>query len=217
MIELDDGSLVQKAAAYRITFGHGTDKSNDRLKRVRGIGRAKMEPALEAIAEGSDERDDDMEPVVQPLDVVIVTAKMEGDCESACICQIQELKHGGTIENDLTMTELRESSTKVAVRLAQVQEDGGALWYNGSVVSSMVLKNVDGSDVPPTCLGATCATKLRAAPRAVNHAKSRRSGFLWWFLLAVGGYSRGFSPDGEATREVSHRTERLLERFNLSV
>ena len=48
----------------------------------------------------------------------------------------------------------------------------------------------------------------------MNDAKSRRSGFLWWFLLAVGGYSRGFSPDGEVTMEVSHRTERLPGGFS---
>lgn len=35
------GHVVCKASAYYIVFGKGTPKSNDRLKRVRGIGRAR--------------------------------------------------------------------------------------------------------------------------------------------------------------------------------
>ena len=43
MIALDDGSLVQKAAAYRIAFGHGTDKSNDRATAA-SLNRFYWEP-----------------------------------------------------------------------------------------------------------------------------------------------------------------------------
>jgi hypothetical protein len=37
-----DGVLVGKPSAFRVLFGRGSPKSNDRLKRVRGIGRSRM-------------------------------------------------------------------------------------------------------------------------------------------------------------------------------
>ena len=156
MFVLEDGSEVHKASAYRIVFGHGTDKSNDRLKRVRGIGRAKF--TLETIAERADENGSDMDPVVQTLDVVAVTAKVDGDCEALCICQMEELRYDGKVEPELSITELRASSTKIKVRLANVNADGDALWFNGSTVPLSGL-DVNGSDVQPLSFSASDPAK----------------------------------------------------------
>jgi len=119
------GHVVCKASAYNIVFGKGTPKSNDRLKRVRGIGRART--VLPLIDEDDES---DMHGLVCPLDVVAVVATV-GDCEALCLTIVEELQSADGVESELALAELAQSGTKVTLRLAVVSEEGGALQVSG--------------------------------------------------------------------------------------
>ena len=124
-----DGQRVYKASAYRAAFGKGPASSNDRLKRVRGIGRARCGPR--SIAEADESGEADMDGVVCLIDIVAVVAAV-GDCEAVCLAIVEELRLGTSVESELTLSELRQSGTKVTVRLAVVAEVGGALHVSGA-------------------------------------------------------------------------------------
>ena len=48
-----DGVAVGKASVFRQLFGRGSPKSNDRLKRVRGIGRSELLQAFTKVISAS--------------------------------------------------------------------------------------------------------------------------------------------------------------------
>ena len=119
------GHVVCKASAYYIVFGKGTPKSNDRLKRVRGIGRARtMLPMID------EDDESDMHGLVCPLNVVAVVATV-GDCQALCLTIVEELRSADGVESELALAELAQSGTKVTLRLAVVSEEGGALQVSG--------------------------------------------------------------------------------------
>ena len=78
--------------------------------------------------------------------------------KALCICQMEELRYDGKVEPELSITELRASSTKTKVRLANVNADGDALWFNGSTVPLSGL-DVNGSDVQPLNFSASDPAK----------------------------------------------------------
>lgn len=81
------------------------------------------------------------------MDVVAITAHV-GDCEAVCLVLIEELRHGTSIEAALTTTEMKQSSTKVKVRLAQVDITVDSVRLNGRCQAVPFLL-IDGADIEP--------------------------------------------------------------------
>ena len=140
-----DGREVNKAAAAKIIFGRaGGNKSNDRLKRVRGVGR------LAPVAGASLDRDADadMDAVVVPGDVGLITAGVLGGGLAVCLVVVERLDHGTlTGLDDLTHDELRESVAFLHVKRATTTTSGSALLYKGDVMSPSI--KVAGADFTP--------------------------------------------------------------------
>ena len=145
------GQMVCKASAYHIIFGKGTPKSNDRLKRVRGIGRAHT--VLPSISEGAEDDESDMHGLVCPVGIVAVVAAV-GDCEAVCLAIVEQLKSTDGVETELTLAELAQSGTKVVLRLAVVATDGGALRVSGRGVP-FATATVEGVAVKPLTFSTT--------------------------------------------------------------
>ena len=165
---------VNKASVIRIIFGPGTTKvgrfitrrsiydgtashnlptnchrntpapqSNDRLKRVRGIGRAAR---LGVIPEDS-AIEHDIDDIICTMDVCAVTAHVQG-CDALCIVVVEELRCNGIVESELTLAELRMSTTTAKVKLAMVEEADGKLRYGGRCEAGTTI-TVDGTAVLP--------------------------------------------------------------------
>ena len=117
-------------------------QSNDRLKRVRGLGRAKFEVIPEDCAV-----EHDIDDVICAMDVCAVTAQVQG-CDALCIVVVEELRCNGIVEPELTLGELRMSTTKVKVKLAIVEEVDGKLRYGGRCEAGTTI-TVDGTAVLP--------------------------------------------------------------------
>jgi hypothetical protein len=88
-----------------------------------------------------------MDEVVCPMDVVAITATV-GNCEAVCLVVIEELRCGTVVESELTLMEMRQSSTKVKVRLALVSIGGGFLHLDGRCQAQASLV-VDGLEIQP--------------------------------------------------------------------
>lgn len=146
-----DGQRVCKASAYRAVFGKGSAKSNDRLKRVRGIGRARC--GLESTAEADETDEADMAGVVCLMDIVAVIAAID-NCEALCLAVVEELRMSSSVESELTLSELRQSGTKATLRLAVVTEVGGALHVSGAGVPYAAI-TVEGLAVIPVSFTAS--------------------------------------------------------------
>jgi hypothetical protein len=143
-----DGVDVNKVSVCKIIFGRGLSKSNDRLKRVRGLGKARHQNDSVRAADPDDEAAD-MTDVVMPGDVGGAVVATEGTI-SLCLVFVERLDHGTSKGLDsLTRTELKESASNVSVRLARAEFRGGALLLSGGLVSNVPSIVVPGAEFTP--------------------------------------------------------------------
>ena len=139
-----NGEPFSKAAACRYTFGPGDAASNDRLLRVRGVGRYKSEGSSALACDT-----EDMAACVLPGDVGLVTASVLGGGRAVCLVVAERLDLGGAsgVES-VTLVQLAASTTYVRVKLAVVEARDGCLVYEGRVTSDSAQK-VAGGDFTP--------------------------------------------------------------------
>ena len=142
-----DGHAVNKASVIKMIFGNGTSSSNDRLRRVRGMGCCVRK---DAGGLGSDANEEgDMASVVMPGDVGTITAECEGRVIALCLVIVQRLDYGETTDLDhIECAKLMETPTWVHVRLAKLAECEEALVLSSNDVEPGSLK-VKGKDFTP--------------------------------------------------------------------
>ena len=118
-----DGVSVNTAMVVRQVLGHGSPMSNDRLRRVRGMGKAplKKPSGLSAIEE-EDEEDPDFpeyDSMTMIGDPVAIIVKCQC-CDTLAFAYIETIAIDGKIEGSVSSMELQKTTTKVTVRLATV-------------------------------------------------------------------------------------------------
>ena len=118
-----NGVSVNTAMVVRQVLGHGSPMSNDRLRRVRGMGKAplKKPSGLSAIEE-EDEEDPDFpeyDSMTMIGDPVAIIVKCQC-CDTLAFAYIETIAIDGKIEGSVSSMELQKTTTKVTVRLATV-------------------------------------------------------------------------------------------------
>lgn len=151
-----DGISVNTAMVVRQVLGHGSPMSNDRLRRVRGMGKApRMKPSgLSAIDEEDDEGGDEdpdfpeYDSMTMLGDPVAMIVKCRC-CDTLAFATIETIAINGSHEGSVSSVELQKTSTKVSVRLAIVDLKSPFYVITGVQVGQDSVVTISGSDVSP--------------------------------------------------------------------
>ena len=147
-----DGVSMNTAMVVRQVLGHGSPMSNDRLRRVRGMGKAprKKPSGLSAIEE-EDEEDPDFpeyDSMTMLGDPVAIIVKCQC-CATLAFAIIETVAINGSLEGSVSSVELQKTTTKVTVRLATVDLKSPFYVITGVKAGQDSLVTISGSDMSP--------------------------------------------------------------------
>jgi hypothetical protein len=151
-----DGVSVNTAMVVRQVLGHGSPMSNDRLRRVRGMGKAprKKPSGLSAIEEGGEEGGDEdpdfpeYDSMTMLGDPVAIIVKCRCS-DTLAFATIETIAINGSLEGSVSSVGLQKTTTKVTVRLATVDLKSPFYVITGVKAGQDSVVTISGSDVSP--------------------------------------------------------------------
>ena len=151
-----DGESVNTAMVVRQVLGRGSPMSNDRLRRVRGMGKApKKKPSgLSAIEEGGEEGGDEdpdfpeYDSMMMLGDPVAIIVQCRSS-DSLAFATVETILIDGSLESSVSLVGLQKTTTKVTVRLATVILKSPFYVITGVEAGQDSVVTVSGNNVSP--------------------------------------------------------------------